>query len=390
MGLSLLQSVKVGAYVMKHRIKGTPRYPLVLMLEPLFRCNLECAGCGKIQYPEDILKKRLSVQECIEAVEESGVPVVSIPGGEPLIHPDMPQIVDELVKRKKFVYLCSNAILLERRLHEFKPSKYLTFSIHLDGVEKTHDRMVCREGVFKTAVSAIRAAKAKGFRVTTNSTVFDGENADEFHEFFDFLTNDLKTDGIMISPGYAYQKAPDQEHFLRLEKSRELMRQILRPSLDKVSAKRQASWQFNQSPFFIDFLVGEKDYQCTPWGSPCRNVFGWQRPCYLLQDGYAKTFKELMETTDWDAYGRGRDPRCADCMVHCGYEPSAVLDSTANFKNMWKSLKDALGFVKPGASAATRTLTDAPALVRKPLVELPVLDAKAEESDRDAVGASRN
>src|SRR4051812_47815800 len=286
MGLSILQSIKVGGYVMKQRLKGNNKYPLVLMLEPLFRCNLECAGCGKIQFPEETLKKRLTVKECIDAVEESGVPVVSIPGGEPLMHPEMPEIVAELVKRKKFIYLCTNAILLEKRLKEFTPSKYLTFSIHLDGLEKTHDRMVCREGVFKTATSAIRAAKKAGFRVTSNTTVFDGEHPEQFHEFFDFLMNELETDGIMISPGYAYQKAPDQEHFLRMERSKELFREILRPSKDKVSAARQKKWKFNQSPFFLDFLTGERVYQCTPWGSPCRNVFGWQRPCYLLADGY--------------------------------------------------------------------------------------------------------
>src|SRR5262245_60181438 len=273
MGLSALQSIKVGAYVMKHRILGTKRYPLVLMLEPLFRCNLECAGCGKIQFPEDILKKRLSVQECLDAVEESGVPVVSIPGGEPLMHPEMPEIVAELAKRKKFVYLCTNAILLERRLHEFKPSPYLTFSIHLDGLEKTHDRLVCREGVFKLAVSAIKAAKAKGFRVTTNSTVFEGEQPEEFHQFFDFLMNELKTDGIMVSPGYPYQKAPDQEHFLRREHTKELFRKILKPSPDQVDPARQRRWQFNHSSFFLEFLTGDKDYQCTPWGNPTRNVF---------------------------------------------------------------------------------------------------------------------
>jgi len=342
MGLSLLQSVKVGAYVMKQRLSGNKRYPLVLMLEPLFRCNLECAGCGKIQYPEEILKKRLSVAECIQAVEECGVPVVSIAGGEPLLHPELPQIVAEYVKRKKFVYLCTNAILLEKRLHEFTPSPYLSISIHMDGLEKRHDQLVCREGIFKTAVSAIKAAKAAGFRVTTNTTVFDGEKPEDLHALFDFLMNELGTDGMMISPGYAYQKAPDQEHFLRRERTKELFRQILKPAADKVDASRRKRWRFNHSTFFVDFLTGDKDYQCTPWGNPCRNVFGWQKPCYLLSDGYTKTFKELLETTDWDQYGTGRDPRCADCMVHCGYEPSAVLDSTATVKNMLKSFKDAV------------------------------------------------
>jgi hopanoid biosynthesis associated radical SAM protein HpnH len=363
MGLSVLQSVKVGAYVMKQRIKGAKRYPLVLMLEPLFRCNLECAGCGKIQFPEDILKKRLTVDECIQAAEECGAPVVSIPGGEPLIHPEMPTVVAELVKRKKFVYLCTNAILLEKRLHEFTPSPYLTFSIHLDGLEATHDRLVCREGVFKIAVSAIKAAKAKGFRVTTNTTVFEGEQPEEFHKFFDFLTNELKTDGIMVSPGYPYQKAPDQEHFLQRARTKELFRQILLPSKDQVNPERREKWQFNHSSFFLDFLTGDKDYQCTPWGNPTRNVFGWQKPCYLMSDGYAQTFKELMETVEWDQYGTGRDPRCADCMVHCGYEPTAVLDSTANFKNMWKSFMDTVGLSRPQQPSGSRpTMKSLPVL----------------------------
>jgi len=342
MGLSLLQTVKVGGYVMKHRLKRTKRFPLVLMLEPLFRCNLECAGCGKIQYPEETLKKRLSVQECVDAIEESGVPVCSIAGGEPMMHPEMPQIVAEFVKRKKFIYLCTNAILLEKRLKEFTPSPYLTFSVHLDGLEKQHDHLVCREGVFKQAVGGIRAAKAAGFRVTTNTTIFDGEKPEDLHALFDFLMNDLKTDGMMVSPGYAYQKAPDQEHFLRRERARDLFKKILRPSKDVVDPARRKRWMFNHSSFFLDFLTGEKDYQCTPWGNPTRNIFGWQKPCYLMSDGYAKSFKELMETTEWDQYGTGRDPRCADCMVHCGYEPSAVLDATQGAKNMFKSFKDIL------------------------------------------------
>jgi len=342
MGLSLLQTVKVGAYVMKHRIKGTKRFPLVLMLEPLFRCNLECAGCGKIQYPEETLKKRLSVAECVQAVEESGVPVISIAGGEPLMHPEMPQIVNEYVKRGKFIYLCTNAILLEKRLSEFTPSPYLTFSVHLDGLEARHDHLVCREGVFKTAVAGIRAAKAAGFRVTTNTTVFEGEKPEELHKLFDFLRNDLKTDGMMVSPGYAYQKAPDQEHFLRREKTKELFRQVVKPTAEQVDPARRKKWQFNHSSFFLDFLTGDKEYQCTPWGNPTRNVFGWQKPCYLMSDGYAKSFKELLESTDWDQYGTGKDPRCADCMVHCGYEPTAVLDATASVKNMLKSFKDAV------------------------------------------------
>ena len=327
MGISVKQASKVGWYVMKQRIQGNPRYPLVLMLEPLFRCNLECAGCGKIQYPEETLRKRLSVEEAMQAIDECGAPVVSIAGGEPLIHPEMPQIVEGYIKRKKFIYLCTNAILLESRLDQYKPSPYFSFSIHMDGLEKHHDHSVCREGVFKTAINAIKAAKARGFRVNTNTTVFEGGmKPAEFHEFFDQMM-DIGVDGMMLSPGYAYQKAPDQEHFLRRENTKSLFREIL-------SGKGRKKWEFNHSKFFLDFLTGEKDYQCTPWGNPCRNVFGWQKPCYLMSDGYTSTFKELMETTEWEKYGTGNDPRCSDCMVHCGYEPSAVLDATKNLKNM--------------------------------------------------------
>jgi hopanoid biosynthesis associated radical SAM protein HpnH len=335
MGLSFRESLTVGSYVLWNRLKGTERFPLVLMLEPLFRCNLECAGCGKIQYPQEILRKRLSPQECFEAAEECGAPVVSIAGGEPLIHPEIDTIAAGLVKRKKFVYLCTNGIMLERKLQLFKLSPYLTFSIHLDGLEKRHDELVCRKGVFRAAVEAIKAAKQAGFRVTTNTTVFQGEDPAELHEMFDFLM-DLGVDGMMISPGYAYAKAPDQEHFLRRRQTVQLFCDILKGS------HGLRRWQFNHSPFYLDFLRGERSYQCTPWGNPTRNIFGWQRPCYLMSDGYAKNFKELLETTDWERYGTGRDPRCADCMVHCGYEPTSVLDSTKNLLNMLKAAKQTL------------------------------------------------
>jgi hopanoid biosynthesis associated radical SAM protein HpnH len=261
--------------------------------------------------------------------------VVSIAGGEPLIHPEIDAIASGLVERKKFVYLCTNAILLERKLDRFTPSPYLTFSIHMDGLEKRHDELVCRQGVFKTAVQAIKVAKQVGFRVTTNTTIFQGEDPSELHEMFDFLM-ELGVDGMMISPGYAYSKAPDQEHFLRRQQTVQLFRDILK------AGRGPRRWQFNHSPFYLDFLKGDRSYQCTPWGNPTRNVFGWQRPCYLMNDGYAKTFKELLETTDWERYGTGRDPRCADCMVHCGYEPTSVLDATKNPLNMLKAAKETL------------------------------------------------
>ncbi|MBL8151531.1 MAG: adenosyl-hopene transferase HpnH [Blastocatellia bacterium] len=335
MGISLRQAVKVGAYVLGKRLKGEKRYPLVLMLEPLFRCNLACAGCGKIQFPEEILRKNLTPEECFRAADECGAPVVTIAGGEPLIHPQIDEIVKGLIERKKFVYLCTNAILLKKNMQKFKPSPYFTFSIHLDGMKKQHDKLVCRDGVFDQAVEAIKLAKEAGFRVTTNTTVFEGEDPKDLHEMFDFLAS-LGIDGMMISPGYSYEKAPDQEHFLKRDRTKALFKEIFAP----LKNGRGKKWNFNHSPFFIQFLTGERDYECTPWGNPNYNVFGWQKPCYLLGEGYTNTFKELLENTKWEEYGRkSGNPKCADCMVHCGYEPTAVIDATANFKNMLVSLK---------------------------------------------------
>src|SRR5438045_2167732 len=316
MAIPVAQMMTVARYVLKQRLARRDRYPLVLMLEPLFRCNLSCTGCGKIQYPAALLKKDLSVEDCIRASDECGAPVVSIAGGEPLLHPQIAGIARELVQRGRFVYLCTNALLLERKLDSFQPSKYLSFSVHMDGPRAEHDFSVCREGGYDVAVQAIRAALKRGFRVTTNTTVFDGANPERMRGFFDDMM-ELGVEGMMISPGYSYEKAPDQQHFLRRERSHRLFSQML-------EAPRR-SWRFNQSPLFLRFLMGKQDFECTPWGNPTYNIFGWQRPCYLLQDGYAKTFRELMEETDWSRYGRkSGNPRCQDCMVHCGFEPSAV------------------------------------------------------------------
>jgi hopanoid biosynthesis associated radical SAM protein HpnH len=335
MGISVRQAVAVGAYVMKKKLTRQQRYPLVLMLEPLFRCNLACVGCGKIQYPGDILKKNMSPDECFHAAEECGAPIVTIAGGEPLMHPQMDEIVRGMVERRKFVYLCSNAILIEKQLDRFEPSPYLTFSIHLDGMRERHDQLVDRNGIFDVAVRAIKLLKSRGYRITTNTTVFHGEKPEDLHEMFDFLT-DLGVDGMMISPGYSYAWAPDQEHFLKREQTRALFREVLAPT----STRRGKRWKFNHSPFYLRFLMGEIDYDCTPWGNPNFNVFGWQKPCYLLNDGYAKTFKELMEDTEWNHYGhKSENPKCRDCMVHCGFEPTAVLDATRNVKNMLVSLR---------------------------------------------------
>jgi len=330
MAVPLSQSLAVTLYVLRQKLKGNARYPLVLMLEPLFRCNLACAGCGKIQYPEHVLQRRLTPEECWAAAEECGAPIVSIPGGEPLIHPDMPEIVRGLVARKKYVYLCTNALLLERKLEAYTPSKYLTFSIHMDGLREEHDIAVCRDGVYDIALRAIKAALARGFRVTTNTTLFDGVNPERVRTFFDRMM-ELGVEGMMISPGYSYQKAPDQEHFLRRHRVKELFGAIL--------GDRKKGWRFNQSPLFLEFLMGKRDYQCTPWGNPTYNIFGWQRPCYLLQDGYAPTFKALMETTDWDRYGTGRNDKCTDCMVHCGYEATAVDDTFSSWSGFARTVR---------------------------------------------------
>ena len=332
MAIPLIQQIRVGAYVLKNKLKGLERYPLVLMLEPLFRCNLACPGCGKIDYEDEILNKRLTVKECLSAVDECGAPVVSIPGGEPLLHREIGEIVKGIIDRKKFVYLCTNALMLEKRLHLFKPTPYLTFSVHLDGLEDEHDKAVAQDGVFKKAVSAIRKAKALGFRVNLNCTLFDQTPASEIARFFDFASQNLEVEGITVSPGYAYERAPDQEHFLNREKTKNLFRDVFRFGKGR-------KWRFSQSSLFLDFLAGNQSYKCTPWGNPTRNVFGWQKPCYLLAEGYAPSFQSLMEETDWNSYGTGNYEKCADCMVHCGYEPTAVLDT---LNHPLKALKTAL------------------------------------------------
>ncbi|MCE0522048.1 MAG: adenosyl-hopene transferase HpnH [Methylacidiphilales bacterium] len=329
------QAWTVASYVISQKLKGRKRYPLVLMLEPLFRCNLACAGCGKIQYPDHVLNKRLTPQQCFDAVEECGAPMVSIPGGEPLIHQEIDQIVAGLVARKKYIYLCTNALLLKRKLDLFKPSKYLTFSVHMDGLKQEHDTAVCRDGTFEIAVEAIKEAVKRGFRVTTNTTLFNGTNPAHVREFFDEMMT-LGVEGMMLSPGYTYEKAPDQENFLHRNETKSLFKQILQ--------NPKKTWKFNLSPLFLKFLQGDLDFSCTPWGSPAYNIFGWQKPCYLLQDGYVKTFKEYLELTDWDNYGnKSSNPKCQDCMVHCGFEPSAVDATFGSLGGFLQTAKATMG-----------------------------------------------
>jgi hopanoid biosynthesis associated radical SAM protein HpnH len=327
LGVPLLQAYRVGRYIAGRRLRGIKRYPLVLMLEPLFQCNLACAGCGKIDYPKEILQKRLSVADALRAVDECGAPMVSIPGGEPLIHKEMPELVAGIVARRKFVYLCTNAILLPKHIDEYRPSPYLTFSIHLDGSRERHDESVCQEGVFDKAVAAIRLARARNFRVTVNCTLFSGENPEHVAEFFDEAM-ELGVEGITVSPGYSYQHAPRQDVFLGRNASKNLFREIFKRRRLPARDGRRRRWSFNHSSLFLDFLAGNQAYQCTPWSTPTFNIFGWQRPCYLLTDeGHADSFRELMADTDWDAYGVGRNPACDNCMAHCGFEGTAVNDA---------------------------------------------------------------
>jgi len=332
-GIPLRQSVKIGLYMARQKLRGRTKYPLIVELEPLFACNLKCPGCGKIQHPASILKQRMPVEQAVGAIEESGAPMVSIAGGEPLMHPQIDEIARQLIKRKKFVYLCTNAVLLPKHIHRFTPSPYFTWVVHIDGLRERHDEAVAKQGVFDQAVAAIKEAQRRGFKVATNSTFFNTDTPQTVIEVLDYLNDELGVDRLMISPAYAYEKAPDQEHFLGVQETRELFAKAF-------AGGRRRRWRLNHSPLFLDFLEGKVDYQCTAWGIPSYSLFGWQRPCYLMSDGYVSTYKELVETTEWERYGRGRDPRCANCMAHCGYEPSAVLATTASLRESLRALRE--------------------------------------------------
>jgi hopanoid biosynthesis associated radical SAM protein HpnH len=362
MSVPVSQMATVALYLAKQKLQGRKRYPLALMLEPLYRCNLACAGCGKIQYPANILKTQLSYEECMQAVDECPAPVVSIPGGEPLLHPEIDRIVRGLIERKKYIYLCTNALLLEEKLDLFEPSKYLSFSVHMDGLEEEHDNSVCKKGTFKIARAAIEKAVARGFRVTTNTTLFDGADPKRTQEFFDEMTT-LGVEGMMVSPGYSYQKAPDQGHFLGRERTKELFRKILHGN--------NGRWKFNQSVLFLEFLAGGRDYDCTPWGNPTYSVFGWQKPCYLLQDGYADSFANLMAETEWANYGpKSGNPHCRDCMVHSGFEASAVEEIFSSLRGVTAMIRAAIfGPAIPAPQGDPTGLLQISTQVEQPAVE---------------------
>ncbi|HZC42853.1 MAG TPA: adenosyl-hopene transferase HpnH [Acidobacteriaceae bacterium] len=372
MAVPISQMWTVATYVLRQRWSGRKRYPLVLMLEPLFRCNLACAGCGKIQYPAHILKKQLTPEECFRAVDECGTPMVSIPGGEPLLHPQIGEIVEGLVARKKYIYLCTNALLLKEKLHLFKPSKYLSFSVHMDGQREHHDFSVCLEGGYDKAIEGIREAVAKGFRVTTNTTLFDGADPNSVRAFFDEMMH-AGVESMMVAPGYTYDKAPDQKHFLGRARSRRLFRAIL--------ANRKKSWRFNASPMYMEFLMGKRDFACTPWGMPTYNIFGWQKPCYLLQDGYADSFAELMEATEWSHYGtESGNPKCANCMVHSGYEASGVNFTFGSLKGLLATAKATMTLYPDRGALDLLSHPVKPVHAKNPLVNIEVSQASLEET----------
>jgi hopanoid biosynthesis associated radical SAM protein HpnH len=374
MPVPVSQMWTVATYVLKQKLQGRKRYPLVLMLEPLFRCNLACAGCGKIQYPAHVLKMNLSPEDCFRAVDQCGAPMVSIPGGEPLMHPQIAEIVQGLIARKKYIYLCTNALLLKEKIDQFTPSRYLTFSVHVDGEREHHDFSVCREGGYDAAIDGVKEALKRGFRVTTNTTLFDGADPNSVRAFFDEMMA-LGVEGMMLSPGYSYDKAPDQKHFLGRARTRRLFNSIL--------ANRKSTWQFNQSPLFLEFLMGKRDYPCTPWGMPTYNIFGWQKPCYLLQDGYAETFDELMTATAWNEYGvESGNPRCSNCMVHSGYEASAV-DSTFSSLRGFLATARATIFSRYRDENALEQLKQPvrPVHAYNPLVQIQAGDAELQETE---------
>ena len=387
MGVPISQMWTVASYVLGQRLRGRRKYPLVLMLEPLYRCNLACAGCGKIQYPVHILRKDMPLEEALQAVDECPAPMVSIPGGEPLLYGPIRELVQELVKRRKYIYLCTNAILLKEKLDEgwFTPTKYLTFSVHMDGPKDDHDFAVCREGTYEKAMAGIRQAVKMGFRTTTNTTLFEGADPNAVRRFFDEMM-DIGVEGMMLSPGYAYEAAADQSNFLGRRNTNRLF--------DMLLSNRKKRWKFNQSPLFLEFLMGKRVYDCTPWGNPTYCLFGWQKPCYLLNDGYVNSFQELMQETAWDNYGfESGNSQCANCMVHSGYEATAVDHTFTSIKGLWGTVK-AMLFSRYASESAAKALEDEKSKPHGPeahLVQLGLdVDAlkRAKQSQPTEVGAA--
>ncbi|MCH8061959.1 MAG: adenosyl-hopene transferase HpnH [Chloroflexi bacterium] len=336
MGRPLELAARTGWYILKNKVKGRftgqGRFPLVTMLEPLEKCNLACEGCGRIREYERVLDRTLSVEQCLAAVEESGAPIVSIAGGEPTLHPHIAEIVNSITAKRKFVYLCTNALLMERVMKKIPSSKYFCFVVHMDGMEEAHDRSVYRKGVFKIAIRGIRNALDEGYRVTTNSTVFNGVDEEDITNMFEMLT-EMGVEGCMVSPGYQFDSVPNQNLFISRQQARKVFKNILDP---------RRKIRFYNNPLYLDFLRGERDYQCTAWANPTYTVLGWREPCYLLGDRHTQDLNDLFTDELWERYGVGKDPRCANCLMHCGFESASIFGA-------FESPRDAIKLIKKGA-----------------------------------------
>ncbi|MFC2094812.1 adenosyl-hopene transferase HpnH [Candidatus Bipolaricaulota bacterium] len=328
MGFSGRLTWSLSKYLLTNKLRGIKRFPLVLMLEPLFRCNLECAGCGRIREYSDILDQTLSLEDCLAAVEEAGAPVVSITGGEPLLLPDIEQIVAGIIANKRFVNLCTNGVLLEESLHKFKPSPYISFVLHLDGLAEIHDEAAGQDGVFDTAIRAMKAAKKTGFQVLVNTTIYKGRELKEIEQLF-VLLSEIPVDGIMVAPAFGYEEV-DADVFLTRSEAIDAFRPIF---------KQRRRFPFYNTPLYLEHLAGKIELPCSPWSTVTRNPKGWKKPCYLITDGHCASYRELMDDTDWSRYGSGNDPRCEHCMVHCGYEASAVDAALGSLPNLWRTMK---------------------------------------------------
>ena len=336
-------SLRLGLYILKNRLRGRKRFPLVTMLEPLEMCNLACVGCGRIREYKPVIDHMMPVDVALEAVRQSGAPIVSIAGGEPTIHPEIDQIINRLVEQKYFVYCCTNALLLERMLPKIPPSKYFCWVVHLDGMEEKHDESVVRPGVFQKAVHGINLVLDQGYRVCTNTTVFRGSDVEDLWEMFR-LVGDMGVEGSMISPGYDFEDAPDQELFLTRKESQALFQKLLEPEKTK-------GMRFYNNPLYLNFLQGRREYQCTAWSNPTYTVMGWRKPCYPLADDHVEDVNELYKDEVWDRYGVGKDPRCANCMMHCGFESATIFQAISTPKD-WATLIKSGAVHKGGITAA--------------------------------------
>lgn len=329
MRFPIAQTIRVAKHISTEKRAKTERFPLVLMLEPLHACNLTCEGCGRIREYKDVMNRMLTLDECLNAVNDCRAPVVSICGGEPLIYPQIKELVEKTVEKKRVTYLCTNGTLLDKKLSLFRPNKYFNLNIHIDGMEKTHDMIVEKPGTFKKIIENIKLAKKAGFTVCTNTTVYKETEVSEIRELFELLTT-LKVDGFLISPGFDYKEVEDQSVFLKRAEIQRKFREIMSFS------KKYKLWS---TPLFLEFCAGLREYKCTPWGNVTYNVKGWKAPCYLITDKHYTDYKDFISSVDWNHFVQGKDNRCRNCMCHCGFEATAALEVSGSLKDTLKMAK---------------------------------------------------